>query len=309
MKLSHLTLSILLATSLIGATNVEASSKKRPVVKVLTKNKQDIQNPYYKMKLASIEELSDEESLMYELDLKSSDKALILSSAVRSNKIKIPGGVPGGVPGSEDGGIIQDSTTAVDKGGLSLGTGAGGTINPGMGKVSSVLDGVLMIVDKLVAIGEKIIPTIEKGRPVVSNKAMQAISVLPRIEASDPVVHDMADWSIPVTKHYKIVYSNGFGATAVSFVYSVTFQYNGTYGGKGKYLAGVRMSARDIMVNWGFDLDATSQLIQISNVGTQNEVIAGATLEITYTVKNVMRNLTTSESFHVTGAGRIYKLD
>jgi hypothetical protein len=166
-----------------------------------------------------------------------------------------------------------------------------------------------MVAEKIVAIGDKIMPTIEKGRPAVTNKPMQAISVLPRIDAKDPVVHEMGNWSIPVTKHYKITYSNGMGSNVVSFVYSVTFQHSGSYGGKGKYLAGVRVSARDIRVDWGFDLDANSELIQISNVGTSENVVAGATIEITYTVKNVLRQLTTTVGFHVTGDGRIYKLD
>jgi hypothetical protein len=247
---------------------------------------------------------------MYELKLQS-ENITDLSILPRTvNNITIPGGVPG-----TDGGFVGNNNgngnanNSGNNSGLNVGTGAGGTITGGFGQVTSTIDGILMIVDKLIAIGEKIIPNIEKGRPVVTNKPMSAISVLPRFDGSEPVVHDMADWTLPVAKHYQIKYNNGFGGEAVSFVYSISYQYNGTYNGKGHYLAGVRMSARDIIVNWGFDLDASSQLIQISNVGTKDNVIAGATIEITYTVKNMMRNLTTSESFHVTGDGRLYKLD
>jgi hypothetical protein len=138
---------------------------------------------------------------------------------------------------------------------------------------------------------------------------MAAISVLPRLDTKDPVVHDMGNWSIPVSKHFKITYKNGYNSEVVSFVYSITFQHSGTYGDKGHYLAGVRVSARQIDVAWGFDVDATSQLIQISNVGTTSDVIAAATIEISYTVKNWTRNITTIEGFHVTGDGKIYQLD
>ncbi|MGZ3806815.1 MAG: hypothetical protein ACXVCE_01915, partial [Bacteriovorax sp.] len=171
------------------------------------------------------------------------------------------------------------------------------------------LDSIIMVVDKLVAIGQKVMPTINQGRAVVTNNPMVAVSVLPRSEAKDPAVHDMGGWSIPVSKHYKITYENGFGAEVVSFIYSISFQYNGSMDGKGKYLAGIRASARNIAISWGFDLDASSQLLQISNVGTQKDVIAGATIEMNYTVKNWTRTLTTSESFFVSGDGKLYKLD
>lgn len=322
MKFSTTTLSVLLAVSMLGATSLQAKTHSKTVEKVFAKSKKDANNPLYKIKLNSIRELTDEEALEYELDVASShDKSLnSMPNFVKSNSIKIPNGIPGveGISDNTAAPTNTNSVASVNKGNnnnhagdLAVGTGAGGTVSTGTGAgtVNSKLDGVLMIVDKLVAIGEKIIPTIEKGRPAVTNKPMQAISVIPRIDAQDPVVHEMGDWSIPVTKHYKIDYSNGVGGAAASFVYSITFQYGGTYGGKGKYLTGVRVAARDIKVNWGFDLDASSQLIQISNVGTTQNVIAGATIEITYTVKNVMRNLTSSVSFHVTGDGRIYKLD
>ena len=119
----------------------------------------------------------------------------------------------------------------------------------------------------------------------------------------------MGGWSIPVSKHYKISYTNGLGMEVVSFVYSISYQYNGSADGKGKYLAGIRASARNITISWGFDLDASSQLLQISNAGTQQNVVAAATIEMTYTVKNWTKNITTSESFFVTGEGKLYKLD
>ena len=185
----------------------------------------------------------------------------------------------------------------------------GGIAGPVPTPKAGVLDGVIMVVDKLIAIGQKIIPTIEKGKAVVTNNPMSAVSVLPRIDTKDPVVHDMGGWTIPKTKHYKITYKNGFGYDVVTFVYSITYQYNGTYGGKGKYLTGIRASARNINISWGFDLDASSQLLQISNVGTQQNIIAGATIDMSYTVKNWTRTITTNESFFIAGDGRLYKLD
>jgi hypothetical protein len=170
-------------------------------------------------------------------------------------------------------------------------------------------NGVIMIIDELIAIGQKIMPSIKEGRPVVTNNPMASISVLPRSENKDPVVHDMGRWSIPVSKHYKISYTNGFNMEVVSFTYSITYQYGGSYNGKGKYLAGIRASAKNITISWGFDVEASSQLIQIANVGTQEDVIAGATIEMNYTVKNWSTNISNSRDFFISGDGKLYKLD
>lgn len=169
--------------------------------------------------------------------------------------------------------------------------------------------GIIMIIDELIAIGQKILPSIKEGRPVLINNPMASISVLPRSENKDPVVHDMGGWSIPVSKHYKISYTNGFGMEVVSFIYSISYQHSGTYNGKGKYLAGIRAAAKNITISWGFDVEASSQLIQIANVGTQDNVIAGATIEMNYTVKNWSTNITNSRDFFISGDGRLYKLD
>ena len=171
------------------------------------------------------------------------------------------------------------------------------------------IGGVISVIDQLIAIGEKVIAIIKQGAPVVSNAPMSAVSVLPRIDTKDPAVHDMGGWSIPKASHYKVTFQNGFGSDVVSFVYSINYQYNGNLDGKGKYLAGIRASATNIAVSWGFDLDASSQLLQISNIGTKENVIAGATIEMSYTVKNWTRNITTSNSYFISGDGKLYPLD
>lgn len=169
--------------------------------------------------------------------------------------------------------------------------------------------GIIMLIDKLVAIGEKIIPTIKQGKAVVTNNPMASVSVLPRTNAKDPVVHDMGGWSVPYSKHYKVVYTNGLGMEVVSFVYSISYQFNGSWNGLGKYLTGIRASARKIEIVWGFDLNASSQLLQISNIGTAQNVIAGATVEMSYTVSNWLQTITTNKSFFIAGNGKLWQLD
>lgn len=261
------------------------------------------EDPRLEIKSYQIREISDEEALEFiNEDQKTVENKIITSLNNKAfNTLNIPNipPVPPTAPPTYPnfGGIVAPTAPT---------TNTAEAPAPGS---RGFLDGVIMVLDKLVAIGEKIIPTIEKGRAVVTNNPMAAISVLPLSENKDPVVHDMGGWSIPVAKHYNISFKNGMGTEVVSFVYSISYQYGGSQNGKGKYLTGIRASARKISVDWGFDLDATSQLIQISNVGTQANVVAGATLEMTYTVKNWTRLITNSVSFHITGEGRLYKLD
>lgn len=309
MKKSGLTILLVASFLHLEAASASGLKKSRIHEKLLTHNKTALEDPYFQVKKMRVTALTAEEELRYANEEKASDNELVTSRTKLVTK-SFTGIVPGGVPTIPPIPPIPPQA-GTNPGGVVPGTGPGGNTNPlpAPAEPSGPLSGIIAIIDDLIAIGAKIIPTIDKGRAVVTNSPMSAVSVLPRIDAKDPVVHDMGNWTIPVSKHYRISYENGFGVEVISFVYSITFQYNGTYGGKGHYLAGIRLAARDISVSWGFDLDATSQLLQISNDGPENDVIAGATVEINYTVKNWTRTISTSKSFHVTGDGRIFQLD
>lgn len=288
-KLTSLTLSVLLASSFFS-TSILAESKKKSEVILLTKNNALLEDPYYQIKSTTIRELTNEEVMELAEDFNDDSQ---VKNITLPNRPANP---------------VAPSTTAPT---APTAPGAAQVTRPEepKDKPTNFLDSIIMVVDKLVAIGQKVIPTIEKGKSVVTNNPMSAVSVIPRFDTVNPVLHEMENWSIPVTKHYKIVYENGWGVEIVSFVYSVTYQYGGQFEGKGKYLTGIRASARNISVAWGFDLDASSQLIQISNIGTNQDVVAGATVEISYTVKNWTRIITSHVSFFIAGDGRMYKLD
>ena len=299
-NLMKLTMAVLVAAQFVNGDIVRAESFKTSITTLKTADIAALEDPYFQIKSYQIKELTDEEARNLNLPVsKPSDKKMI--------KIVSKGFVP---PSASTGPHIPNVPTLPN----APKTPDDPTKTPDDSTTPSeqpkgFLDNIIMTVDKLVAVGEKIIPLIKSGQSVVTNTPMKAICVLPKSDGVDPVVHEMGGWSIPVSKHYKITYKNGWGSEVVSFIYSVSFQYNGSTNGKGHYLAGVRSSATEINTSWGFDLDASSQLIQIANVGTQEDVIAGATIEMTYTVKNWTKNLTSIESFHVTGDGRFYKLD
>lgn len=279
---AKLVLAVLVTTQLLQTESAFAKLPKTSVLSFNTQDKEKLKDPYFKISSMKIKELTEEEALEFNET----------TNGVVNKGFTLPTpNVPPVPPSSSEGELTAT------------------TMNGVFAVLNGSMDTIIMVVDKLVAIGEKIVPVIKQGSPIVTNNTMTAVSVLPKSDVKDQTVSEMGDWSDPVSKHFKISYMNGFGMEVVSFVYSVSYQYNGSMNGKGKYLAGIRASAKNIVVSWGFDLDASSQLVQIANVGTKENVIAGATIEITYTVKNMLRTLTTSESFHIAGDGRFTKLD
>tara|TARA_R110000868_G_scaffold180754_2_gene421428 strand:+ start:13177 stop:13848 length:672 start_codon:yes stop_codon:yes gene_type:complete len=171
------------------------------------------------------------------------------------------------------------------------------------------LNGVIMQAKGLIALGKEIWKIIEAGRPVSNHTAMQTITVLPKDEDGEPVdVMDMESWNLPSAKSYRVEYKNGFGMTVIGFTYTVIFQWGGSYNGKGKYLTGVNVMADDISVSWGFNFSADSQLLSITNTGTKLNPVAAATLTVKYRAKSVVSDISSSETFYVTGSGKIGKL-
>ncbi len=171
------------------------------------------------------------------------------------------------------------------------------------------LGAVIMQARELIAFGKEIWKIVEAGRPVSSSSSMQTITVLPKDEDGQAVnTLDMENWNLPSAKSFRVEYKNGFGMLVVGFTYTVVYQWGGSYNGKGRYLTGVNVMADDISVAWGFDFSATSKLVSITNTGSRANPVAAATFNISYRVKSVIKDQTSSETFYVTGTGRIGKL-
>ncbi len=164
----------------------------------------------------------------------------------------------------------------------------------------------IMIVDQLVALGKKIWPIIEAGRPVITTK-FAPVYVLP-VQVLDDQNLVLDSWSTPKVARYKVVYENLFGMDVITFTFSVQYQAEGQLDGVGKYLSGVYVSADNVSVSWGFDFDAKTVVTAITNRGTLENPVAGLTLRLEYVAKSVLREIRSTASFHVTGNGTFQKL-
>ena len=164
------------------------------------------------------------------------------------------------------------------------------------------VDQVAMYVDGIIAIGKKVWPIIQAGMPVITTKGFSdSMSVLPAIE--NPTTHaelnQMANWSAPTAKSYRVSYKNYFNGEIASFVYTVMFQHGGTYKGVGKYITSLQVQASDVYAMYGIDFDASTELLNVANVGSEADPVASAMLKVSYKV----RGRTGSQTFYVDGRG------
>lgn len=174
------------------------------------------------------------------------------------------------------------------------------------------IDEIAMYVDGLIALGKKIWPIIEAGRPVINtNGLIPSLSVLPQIDGSNDKtpLYDMAGWSIPKAKSYRVSYKNLFRSEVIGFTYTVYFQYNGSYKGNGKYLTSLKVQASEVYAAWGFDFDAVSELISVANVGTDADPVASAIIQISFKAKGKLNESRNAQSFYVDGNGVMQALN
>ncbi len=174
-------------------------------------------------------------------------------------------------------------------------------------KQSKDLGTVIMSIEKLIALGTKIWEIVKKGKPVTNLSFSKPVSVLPNNENPTTAFNSMSGWSAPTSRKYRIEYTNLLGMNVISFNYTVYFQHSGRYQGKGEYITGLTVKASNVAVSWGFEFNASSELETISNRGSMEDPMAAATVRINYQASSVLRDIQSSESFHVAGNGEIVK--
>ena len=160
---------------------------------------------------------------------------------------------------------------------------------------------VIVIVDQLIALGKKVWPIVEAGRPV-SNVKLGTISVLPATQGVE-----LEGWSAPRNRKYRLVYENVYGWDVITFEFTVHYQYGGHNNGVGKYLDAVTVTANFVDVTWGFDFSAQTRLVKVTNRGTRANPVAGVTLEVSQIAKTVVSDMKSTSTFHISGDGKFRK--
>lgn len=164
----------------------------------------------------------------------------------------------------------------------------------------------IMVGRQLIAFGKEIYEIIEAGKPVVSIGETTPVSVLPKNDLGVNIsAFDLENWKMPKTKKYKVVAKNGFGSTMISFEFMLIFSYGGSYQGAGAYITGAEISATEVKVGWGYNLDANFKVQSIVNQGTTSNPIAAAVLQISYTMKTVLKETKSVKKFMINGNGQV----
>ncbi len=172
------------------------------------------------------------------------------------------------------------------------------TPNLAIGEIITAIDGML-------AVGQKIWKIVDASRPVVTTNFSPTISVLPDIGGVNPAQNQMANWSRPVSRSFRVSLRNSSNTELLGFTYSIYFQANGSYKGKGKYIANLKVDASDIYASWFYNFDATSELVGVANVGTDEEPVASAIMKVSYTIKKFGDEFRKVTRFYVDGSGNI----
>jgi len=167
------------------------------------------------------------------------------------------------------------------------------------------LSGYIMAADQLIALGQKVWTIVEKGRPVVSSD-LGTVSVLPEeLRTNGGFSARLSGWSAPKQATYRVVYKNLYGMEVVNFKFTIHFQYNGQYQGKGRYISGATMAANNLDVAWGYSFNAKSEVVSITNRGSEANPVAGLTLRLSYAVSTVLKDSRSTYDFHLTGTGGV----
>jgi hypothetical protein len=163
---------------------------------------------------------------------------------------------------------------------------------------------IIMIADKLIALGEKIYKIIEKGKPVVTMNSTP-VSVLPKDEKGGYVdAFYLENWKAPKSQKFRVITKNYLGMTPASFEFMLIYTYGGSLNGKGKYLTGAQIKPTAVDVKWGYKLDASFKVQSIMNQGTNEDPVAAAVLMIDYRIWTILQDTSHNKTFFVNGKGQ-----
>jgi len=105
----------------------------------------------------------------------------------------------------------------------------------------------------------------------------------------------------------ELTYTNGFNMKVVTFTYMVIFSHSGSLEGAGHYITSARIVPTNISVSYGFTLNANFKLQGVQNHGTKSNPVAGAIIELNYSVSSMMKHIENNDNFLITGQGYIQK--
>jgi hypothetical protein len=115
-------------------------------------------------------------------------------------------------------------------------------------------------------------------------------------------------WSKPVSRVYRVAFQNMFGMASGSFDYRITFIYGGTYQGKGKYIGQISVIPANVRLATDRSLDVKVEILEPLNFGTEENPVAGVTLQVSWSSPTTVRYQMNSAELFLYGTGEIQNL-
>ena len=165
---------------------------------------------------------------------------------------------------------------------------------------------VITAAKDVVALGEAIYELLNKGRPKITTE-YAPISVVPRDPTTKEIVDpfELEGFSMPVEKKFNAKIKNRMGQDVVNFNYKLMYAYGGSYNGTGKYLTGIIIVPGSIFAKKGWIVDSSMKLSGIMNHGSKADPVAGAVINIKYSINSMFQAFERNDTIHVTGRGEM----
>ena len=166
------------------------------------------------------------------------------------------------------------------------------------------LAGAELALESIVNIGKRAWKIVADGKAIVKAAEVSANAMPVGIDCWT----DMEGWQQPVSKVYEIEYENFFGNKVVSYLVRVSFVPGGSYKGLGKYISQANVTAANVDVMWGFNLNASANVNTIFNMGTKESPVAGMQIQVNWTVSNPLMDSSGSKMFAVNAYGQLTEM-
>lgn len=162
-----------------------------------------------------------------------------------------------------------------------------------------------VVVDQIINAGKKIWQIVEAGKPV-ANLSLNTANALPR---GLGCWMDLQEWKAPESRVYRVQYANAFGANVVSFAFRVNFTHGGALDGIGKYVTNATIMPAALDVSWGFTFNADVSVPSVVNMGTKKNPVGAVQLVVNWQVDSPVKKIRQSETFFMSGDGKLTHLD
>ena len=109
---------------------------------------------------------------------------------------------------------------------------------------------------------------------------------------------------MPVSRSFNVTVYNRLRRRVLQFNYDLEFLYGGSLNGRGAYLDGITIIPSRTDVAWFYVFNANVEIVSVRNVGTKDNPIAAAQVELTYRLKG-LNFAERRASFDIKGDGRV----